>query len=117
LLAALLPTWLVILPPMAMVWWQSPWQGAGLTLVSVASSIASAILARARYRPVSRAESKVHHGYRPGEILLVMAYAGLWAGVASSLNGFGFGLAFLPFALLVPAWALMRTEARDYLYD
>jgi hypothetical protein len=117
LLAALLPTWLVILPPVAMVWWQSPWQGAGLAVVSVAASVAAAILAHARYRPVSRAEAKVHHGYRPGELLAIMAYAGLWAGVASSLNGFGLGLAFLPIALLVPAWALMQGESREYLYD
>lgn len=117
LLAGLLPTWLVLLPPLTMVAWHWPLKAVALAVLCLAASISSAILARSRYRPVSRTEAKVQHGYRPGELLALMAYAGLWGGVAASVNGFGLGLVCLPFALIIPAWMLMRTEDREYLYE
>lgn len=117
MLAGLLPTWLATLPAIVVLGSHSLTKAALLGLVSLVSSVCGSIIAGSRYRPVSRTEAKVNHGYRQGEVILLMAYSGLWAGVASAINGFGYGLLFLPFALGIPAWALMRTEEREYLYE
>ncbi|WP_374352374.1 hypothetical protein [Chitinimonas sp.] len=117
LLAALIPVWVVLLPPVLLQASQSLWQGMALALVCLVSSLSTAVLARWRFRPVSRAEARTNNGFRSLELIGLMLYCSLWAGIASSTRTMGLGLALLPFALLVPAWVLMRMEERDYLYD
>lgn len=117
LLAGLLPTWLVMLPPMLIATWGQPAKLAGLALLCLLASLGAAMMARAQYRPVSRADARRNLGYRPWEVIIIMAYSALWAGTAASLNGMALGLAALPLLLGIAAWAAMKQEEHEYLYE
>ncbi|MDN3577643.1 hypothetical protein QWZ03_12760 [Chitinimonas viridis] len=117
LLAGLLPTWLAMLPVLAIVAWVAPLKAVGLAVVAVAAGIGGGLLAQSFYRPVAKHERNMQYGMRTPQVIIMMLYGAAWGGVSTALNGFALGLVLLPFVLGLPAWLLMRMEDREYLYD
>ncbi|WP_269531080.1 hypothetical protein [Chitinimonas sp. BJYL2] len=117
LLAGLIPTWLAMLPLLAIVAWVSPMKALGLAVISFAGAIAGGLLAQAFYRPVPRHERNMQYGMKAPQVMAMMAYGAVWGGLSTALNGFALGLTLLPIALGVPAWLLMRQEEREFLHD
>lgn len=115
--AVLFPLLLTLPLPLGVIAAHAPLQAAILAPIVVMATLAGALVARWRFRPVARSLMKKAFGRTTRETVLDAVHTALWGGAAMAAGGSGFGYLCLPLALLFPFLVWMKTEEREYLYD